>query len=537
MISRPLADHEGALVGSGPLAPASADDHALVGSDDHAPADAGPRPVEVLLGRYRVIGRIAAGSLGTVLAAVDERSGRDVALKLFDGADDNRAAWVHELRLAARLRHDNIAACLDVGEDPSGAPILVFARARGGSLRRAIAAGHRFDPAAIVALLRDVGRALTHAHAQRVIHRDVKPENILAAERPGAGPWLLTDFGAGRFLARGHLARSLAGSRRYMAPEVLLRAATPASDLFSLGMVALELLRGEAPHEAHRARFALAERGAPGLTGLIASLVDPDPRRRPFDALALLRALDRPRLAAPLLHEDRAGRRHALEGDLLWRTEDDEGGAVVGRIANALAFASVDGATTPLVAAPRRLVAVDRATLATVLAADRPFDTVAADLDARVAWLRDGEHLHLADLPLGAVRRRARAPELLLNALAAPRRRAAVIGAATLALGAHGDKDMFLCTWLEDRLKVRRLALPGPLDRLTGDRDRLLATCGDGDRAHLVAITAAGPARVLADRDASVDAVRVVVGEGRPALIDLAPTLASALGFPQEVLP
>ncbi|MGB1017264.1 MAG: hypothetical protein ACPG4T_24210, partial [Nannocystaceae bacterium] len=81
---------------------------------------------EQLLGRYRVVGRIATGALGTVLAGIDERSGRDVALKMFDGAQDNHATWVDELRLAARLNHPNIAACLDAGEDlESGYHVLV----------------------------------------------------------------------------------------------------------------------------------------------------------------------------------------------------------------------------------------------------------------------------------------------------------------------------------------------------------------------------------------------------------------------------
>ena len=483
---------------------------------------------ETILGRYRVVGRIAAGSLGTVLAAVDERTGREVAVKLFDGAEDNRAAWIDELRLAARLRHPHIPACLDAGEEPSGAPVLVFPRALGGSLRRAIAAGHPFDDASILGLLRDIGRALAHAHALRVIHRDVKPENILASERTGRGPWLLTDFGAGRFLARGALGRSLAGSRCYMAPEILLRAATPASDLYSLGMVAMELLLGALPSEPLRARFALAERRAPGLRGLVARLVDPDPQRRLFDAPALLRALDRPGADPPARTEDRAGRRYALEGDLVWRADADEGGQSVGRVAQARAFISLDGSAAALVAAPRRLAVIGDDGPATVLTDDRPLDIIAADLGEQVAWIRAGDRLIPVDLPFGAPRAPLRAPEAVLAALAAPGRVAAPLGRDALVVAEEGSKTMYFCTLSSRHLEARALDLPAPLHALLRHHGGLLATCGDAARAHLVAVDRAGLAPVAA-RDASVDAVRPIAGERGPALVDLAPTLASIL--------
>ena len=186
---------------------------------------------ETVLGRYALGERLAAGSLGTVVAATDLRTGRAVAVKFFDGARDNFGAWVDELRLALRLEHPHIVPCLDVGYDAGfGLSVMVFPRAQGGSLRRALASGRRFTEPELRGFLLAIAGALAYAHARGVVHRDVKPENILALERTGEPPWALTDFGAGRFLARGAALRSLAGSRPYMAPEVGRGAADARSD-------------------------------------------------------------------------------------------------------------------------------------------------------------------------------------------------------------------------------------------------------------------------------------------------------------------
>jgi hypothetical protein len=406
--------------------------------------------------------------------------------------------------------------------------VLVFARALGGSLRRAIASERRFDEPAIVGLLRDVGRALAHAHAHGILHRDVKPENILASELMGAGPWLLTDFGAGRFLARGALARSLAGSLLYMAPEVLLRAATPAADQYSLGMVALELLTATLPSASARAAFLQQHRRAPGLPGIIARLIDPDPRRRFFDVHALLRALERHPLAAPPQLEDRSGRRTMLEGDVLWRADDDHpAGVIVGRVARAIGFASVDGVDTALIAAPRRIIAVSGGEPSTVFTDDHPFQVLAADLSARIAWLLDGAELRLVALPFGAVSGRGRLPEPLLAGLADPHARAATVGAGGLVLAKDGARELVICTLsAAKKLQLQRQTLPAPLYALTRHGGDLLATCGDLDHAVLVRIGRGAPTQ-LARAEASVDAVRPIAGANGPALAHLTPTLAS----------
>jgi serine/threonine protein kinase len=150
-------------------------------------------PPELVLDRYRVGSRLAAGAAGTVVGAVDTEDERAVVVKFFDGSDDNFAAWVQEVRLAMRLRHPNIPACVNAGYDPAwGLSVLVFERALGGSLRRALVSGRSFTVDDHRRVLADVAAALVHAHAQGVIHRDVKPENILAQTAEGAPPWQLT---------------------------------------------------------------------------------------------------------------------------------------------------------------------------------------------------------------------------------------------------------------------------------------------------------------------------------------------------------
>ena len=110
-------------------------------------------------------------------------------------------------------------------------------------------------------------------------------------ERTGEPPWALTDFGAGRFLARGALLGSLAGSLQYMAPELLGEGADASCDLYSLGVVGVELLLGARPELPERTAFRLARRGGDDLAAVIACLLDPDPGRRFPSSEALMWAL------------------------------------------------------------------------------------------------------------------------------------------------------------------------------------------------------------------------------------------------------
>lgn len=482
--------------------------------------------------KYRILEEIGSGGMSVVYRGHDDTLDRDVAVKVLhrhlSRDPEARERFSREAKAVARLTHRNIPEIYDYSSNDGDLNYLVTELIVGAPLSALLREGPAMMPEIGAMLAVGVAAALEHAHANKIIHRDVKPENILASELMGAGPWLLTDFGAGRFLARGALARSLAGSLLYMAPEVLLRAATPAADQYSLGMVALELLTATLPSASARAAFLQQHRRAPGLPGIIARLIDPDPRRRFFDVHALLRALERHPLAAPPQLEDRSGRRTMLEGDVLWRADDDHpAGVIVGRVARAIGFASVDGVDTALIAAPRRIIAVSGGEPSTVFTDDHPFQVLAADLSARIAWLLDGAELRLVALPFGAVSGRGRLPEPLLAGLADPHARAATVGAGGLVLAKDGARELVICTLsAAKKLQLQRQTLPAPLYALTRHGGDLLATCGDLDHAVLVRIGRGAPTQ-LARAEASVDAVRPIAGANGPALAHLTPTLAS----------
>ncbi len=240
-----------------------------------------PVSTERILGRYRLGPRIGAGASGTVFAATDPERDGPVVVKFFDGEEDAYAAWAGELRLVLRFRHPHIVPCLDIGFDTVfRLPVLVFAQAQGGSLRRRLVEGPRLSPPEIARLLCEIGSALAYAHAQGVIHRDVKPENILLSSTEPGAPWLLTDFGAGRFLARGERARVPAGSLPYMAPEAFVGDAAAESDQFSLGVLGCELQLGRLPSRDELAQVRAELRAAGALGALTARLCAPDPAER-----------------------------------------------------------------------------------------------------------------------------------------------------------------------------------------------------------------------------------------------------------------
>ena len=241
----------------------------------------------LVLGRYQLTDRVGTGSSGSVFAATDSQTGSEVVVKFFDGAEDGFPSWTSELRLVMRFKHPNIVPCLDAGFDEVHQLwALVFARAHGGSLRRALIAGTlRKEQHAQVLL--NVASALVYAHSQGVIHRDVKPENIVA-ERDA---WLLTDFGAGRFLSRGAVARTMTGSVEYMAPEVKLLGATPSSDQFSLGMIGAELCLGMIPSRQQLPHIRRTLETMNEVAKVIARLCEDEPQQRFADMEQALIAL------------------------------------------------------------------------------------------------------------------------------------------------------------------------------------------------------------------------------------------------------
>ena len=202
------------------------------------------------LGRYRLGPRIGAGGFGTVYEALDERLGRSVAVKAIpaEGPADDRAR--REARAVARLDHPGIVSVFDAGEE-DGSRFLVSELVRGATLAQLEAAGAVSD--------RDVLRiglaladALAHAHERGVIHRDVKPQNVMVPEHPRSpyGAAKLMDFGVAHLAGDEPLTRTgdVVGTLAYMAPEQAAgERVDERCDLYSLGLVLYEALAGVNP--------------------------------------------------------------------------------------------------------------------------------------------------------------------------------------------------------------------------------------------------------------------------------------------------
>ncbi len=481
---------------------------------DATPA-AKPAP-PVILGRYRVTGRIAAGSVGSVLAAVDERTGAPVAIKCFDGGYDNYAAWLDEMRLIMRLRHPNIVAVLDVGHDDGWElDVLVFARALGGSLRRALVQGPRFDRPQIRALLRAVATALAHAHAHGVIHRDIKPENILALTSDARPVWAVTDFGAGRSLTSGSefFHGSFAGSPGYYAPELLHGRVGPALDQYSLGVVGVELLLGRRPDHNDCLEFALAHHDAPGLEGLIARMISVDRSRRLPSMDAVARALASDRAPAIDVTHDDQGRRFALVGNEL-RCHAPEQAPKRGVVPRARRFCSLRGQPT-LVAGERRLVSFTTRPR-TEYVSDSPFETLAASRERGVAWIRRGARLVRLELS-GLEEQDCELPSAalaLLDADPGARPIGVVVSDSVAIIGVAGRARVLWCSALRDRLRVTCFDTRSPLfDGFLCARGPVLL-CGGSTDAVLLEPTVDG-LRELDRRKANV-ASALVDGKSDP---------------------
>jgi eukaryotic-like serine/threonine-protein kinase len=203
-------------------------------------------------GRYRMGALLATGGMGEVWAARDLLLDRPVAVKVLGGAlaGDGRAAerLRREARAAARLDHPNIARVLDLGEQ-DGRPYLVMELLEGESLAARIDRDGPMATAEAARVVAAVADALEAAHRAGVVHRDVKPGNVFLTSD---GTVKVLDFGIASAAGEATLTTGdLLGTAAYLAPErVLGHQATPAADLYSLGVVLYELLAGRRPFEA-----------------------------------------------------------------------------------------------------------------------------------------------------------------------------------------------------------------------------------------------------------------------------------------------
>jgi eukaryotic-like serine/threonine-protein kinase len=219
-------------------------------SAEQATITRGPGEAPLVLGRYRLYRRLGTGAFGTVWEARDARLDRDVAVKILPRERIVGGRFEREARAAARLAHPGIVTLYEAAVDDEGA-YLVSELVRGATLSQLLEAGLLSDRdilAAGVALC----DALTHAHSQGIIHRDVKPSNVLVPDRPTTSAQIarLTDFGVARVIGGDSLTRTgdVIGTAAYMAPEQAEgREAGAAADLYALAVVLYEALAGTNP--------------------------------------------------------------------------------------------------------------------------------------------------------------------------------------------------------------------------------------------------------------------------------------------------
>ncbi len=254
----------------------------------------------VLAGRYRLLAPIGSGSSGRVYLADDIRLRRRVAVKVLHGGLADDAGFLRRFRaeaqMAASLHHPHVMAVYDWGED-DGVPFMVLELLKGGSMRSLLDAGPRLSPAQAAHVGRQVAAALAYAHARGIVHRDVKPANLLFDEH---GIVRVGDFGLARALAEASWtepAGTVVGTARYSAPEQADGGPLDArADLYSLAIVLVEACTGEVPVVGETAVGTLAARSkrgidAPESLGPLGPVVEragrPEPSDRYADAAAM----------------------------------------------------------------------------------------------------------------------------------------------------------------------------------------------------------------------------------------------------------
>ncbi len=252
-------------------------------------------------GRYVPVRRIGAGGMAEVWEVEDARLAVRRALKVLPvgGADDDiRARLAQEARILARLVHPHVVTVLDVGEEPDGRAWLVMELLSGGTLEAWIARNGPLHPREAGRVLLGVLDALGVAHAAGVVHRDVKPQNLLVASEPfGSARLKLADFGIARLRDAHDLTRTgtLMGSWALMAPEQRLdaRHVGPASDLFAAAGTLVWMVHGAPVSDLHvvEHRTALLASWPPTLAGVCHRALAFRPEQRFHSASAFAEAL------------------------------------------------------------------------------------------------------------------------------------------------------------------------------------------------------------------------------------------------------
>jgi serine/threonine-protein kinase len=252
-----------------------------------------------LNGRYRLDARIAAGGMSTVYRALDATLQRQVAIKLMTHEvatdSDQLERFRREARAVAQLSHPHIVGVIDAGED-DGRPYIVFEYVEGETLKEHIRRVGRLPIPEAVAYAIEIARALGAAHAQHIVHRDVKPQNVLIDEEGSAK---VTDFGIARTLDEDGLTADgrVLGTTDYVSPEQALgQPVSGQSDLYSLGIVLFEMLTGEVPFKGEN-QVAVAMKHVreslpdvqlmrPEISAALAAVIDNATAKRPEDRYA-----------------------------------------------------------------------------------------------------------------------------------------------------------------------------------------------------------------------------------------------------------
>jgi len=275
-----------------------------------------PQPVgptlqagDVLGGRYEILQLLGEGGMGAVYKARDRELDRPVALKLIRPEMASNpsilARFKQELLLSRQVTHKNVIRIYDLG-DADGVKFITMEFVEGRDLRALIHEAKKFSPEEAVEIIQQVCQALEAAHGVGVIHRDLKPQNIM---RENTGRILVMDFGLARTIEGDGMTQvgALVGTMEYMSPEqALAKELDQRSDLYTLGLILYELLTGKMPFNAESALASLIKRTQeraipvsdhdekiPGaLSGIVSKCLERDPNLRYQSATELLCDLD-----------------------------------------------------------------------------------------------------------------------------------------------------------------------------------------------------------------------------------------------------
>ena len=303
-------DPEATFVDAGPIGGLPPPTPAPVGKPVRAPGS-GPllRAGDVLGGRYEILQLLGEGGMGAVYKARDRELDRPVALKLIRpelaSSPSILARFKQELLLSRQVTHKNVIRIYDLG-DADGVKFITMEFVEGRDLRSLIQEKKKFSPEEAVEIMQQVCQALEAAHNVGVIHRDLKPQNIMREE---SGRILVMDFGLARTMEGDGMTQvgALVGTMEYMSPEqALARDLDQRSDLFTAGLILYEMLTGKMPYRAESALASLIKRTQeraipisdhdatlPGaLTGIVSKCLERNPKLRYQSAPEMLRDLD-----------------------------------------------------------------------------------------------------------------------------------------------------------------------------------------------------------------------------------------------------